>query len=128
VHLVLAAPRGDDRADLRARGDGRRRVRGRRRPRPDRRGPSTEAGARRRQAVDAPRMSGVTLIQVPYHLGRKGVVLGAGPEPLAQAIGGDSLVVERSEPLTNEISATFDVIRGTRAAVRETLDTGRFPL
>jgi arginase len=73
-------------------------------------------------------MSGATLIQVPYHLGRKGVVLGAGPEPLAQAIGGESTVVERSEPLTNEISATFDVIRQTRAAVRETLDASRFPL
>ena len=64
-------------------------------------------------------MSGATLIQVPYHLGRKGVVLGAGPEPLAKAIGGDSIVVERAEPLTNEISATFDVIRQTRTAVRE---------
>jgi len=73
-------------------------------------------------------MSGATLIQVPYHLGRKGVVLGAGPEPLAKAIGGDSIVVERAEPLTNEISATFDVIRQTRTAVRETLDAGRFPL
>ena len=73
-------------------------------------------------------MSGATLIQVPYHLGRKGVVLGAGPEPLAQAIAGESIVVERSEPLTNEISATFDVIRQVRASVRETLDAERFPL
>lgn len=73
-------------------------------------------------------MSGATLIQVPYHLGRKGVVLGAGPEPLAQAIGGESIVVERAEPLTNEIAATFDVIRQVRTAVRDTLDAGRFPL
>jgi arginase len=73
-------------------------------------------------------MSVTTLIQVPYHLGREGVVLGAGPEPLAQAIGGESIVVERAEPLTNEIAATFDVIRQVRAAVRETLDAGRFPL
>jgi len=73
-------------------------------------------------------MSGATLIQVPYHLGREGVVLGAGPEPLAQAIGGESIVVERREPLTNEIAATFDVIRQVRAAVRETLEAGRFPL
>jgi arginase len=73
-------------------------------------------------------MSGATLIQVPYHLGRKGVVLGAGPEPLAQAIGGESIVVERSEQLTNEISATFDVIRATRGAMRETLEAGGFPL
>jgi len=73
-------------------------------------------------------MSGTTLIQVPYHLGREGVVLGAGPEPLATAIGGESIVVERAAPLTNEIAATFDVIRQVRAAVRETLDAGRFPL
>lgn len=73
-------------------------------------------------------MSGVQLIQVPYHLGRRGVVLGAGPEPLAEAIGGESVVVERAEPLTNEISGTFDVIRQVRAAVRETLDAGLFPL
>jgi arginase len=73
-------------------------------------------------------MSDVRLIQVPYHLGRKAVILGAGPEPLAEAIGGDSVVVERAEPLTNEISGTFDVIRQTRAAVAETLAAGRFPL
>jgi arginase len=73
-------------------------------------------------------MSGATLIQVPYHLGRKGVVLGAGPEPLAHAIGGESIVVERAEPTTNEIAGTFDVIRQVRAAIRETLDAGRFPL
>ena len=41
-------------------------------------------------------MSGVRLIQVPYHLGRKGEVLGAGPAPLAHAIGGDSVVVEEA--------------------------------
>ena len=73
-------------------------------------------------------MSGAILIQVPYHLGRKGIVLGAGPEPLAQAIGGESIVVERPGPLTNEISATFDVIRALRATIREALDAGRFPL
>jgi arginase len=73
-------------------------------------------------------MSGTTLIQVPYHLGREGVVLGAGPPPLAQAIGGESIVVERAEPLTNEIAATFDVIRQVRAAVSESLAAGDFPL
>lgn len=73
-------------------------------------------------------MSGVTLIQVPYHLGQERVVLGAGPPVLATAIGGESITVERAEPLYNEIYGTFDVIRQTRAAVRTTLDAGRFPL
>ena len=49
-------------------------------------------------------MSGPTLIQVPYHLGREGVVLGAGPEPLAKAIGGESMGGERAEPRSNEIA------------------------
>ena len=73
-------------------------------------------------------MSGVTLIQVPYHLGREGVVLGAGPAPLAAAIGGESIVVERAEPLHNEIYGTFDVMRQVQAAVRDTRAAGRFPL
>lgn len=73
-------------------------------------------------------MTAVTLIQVPYHLGRDGVVLGAGPAPLAAAIGGESIVVERSEPLYNEIYATFDVVRQLAASVGETLAAGRFPL
>jgi arginase len=74
-------------------------------------------------------MSGmVTLIQVPYHLGRKGVVLGAGPAPLAEAIGGESIIVERSEPANNEIYATFDVVRQVASAVRDTLAGGSFPL
>jgi arginase len=73
-------------------------------------------------------MSLVTLIQVPYHLGREGVVLGAGPAPLAEAIGGDSIVVERSEPVSNEIYATFDVVRQLATAVRDTLAAARRPL
>jgi arginase len=73
-------------------------------------------------------MTPVQLIQVPYHLGREGVVLGAGPAPLAEAIGGETIVVERAEPLYNEIYGTFDVVRQVRAAVRETLAAGRFPL
>jgi arginase len=55
-------------------------------------------------------------------------VLGAGPAPLADAIGGESIVVRPAAPGNNEISATFDVVRQTRRAVRETLDAGRFPL
>jgi arginase len=73
-------------------------------------------------------MSGVTLIQVPYHLGREGEVLGAGPAPLAEAIGGESIVVERSEPAYNEIYATFDVVRQLASAVKDVLADGSFPL
>jgi arginase len=73
-------------------------------------------------------MSGVTLIQVPYHLGRDGEVLGAGPAPLAEAIGGESILVERAEPAYNEIYATFDVVRQLVTAVKDVLDDGRFPL
>jgi arginase len=70
----------------------------------------------------------VRLIQVPYHLGREQVVLGAGPAPLAQAIGGDTIVVERPGPFDNEVSASFDVMRALAASVRETVQAGGFPL
>jgi arginase len=73
-------------------------------------------------------MSGVTLIQVPYHLGREGAVLGAGPAPLAEEIGGESVVVERAEPAYNEIYATFDVVRQLAGAVQTVLADGSFPL
>ena len=73
-------------------------------------------------------MSGVRLIQVPYHLGREGEVLGAGPAPLARAIGGDSVVVERPAEFKNETKAIFDVVGALATAVRETVDEGRFPL
>ena len=73
-------------------------------------------------------MSGVRLIQVPYHLGREGEVLGAGPAPLAHAIGGDSVVVERPGEFRNETKAIFDVVAALAAKVRETVDEGRFPL
>ena len=73
-------------------------------------------------------MSGATLIQVPYHLGREGVVLGAGPGPLAKEIGGESVVVERAEPFDNEVASSFDVIRALAHTVQAKLAAGRFPL
>jgi arginase len=73
-------------------------------------------------------MTGVRLIQVPYHLGREGEVLGAGPAPLARAIGGDSVVVKRPAEFRNETKAVFDVVEALATAVRETVDEGRFPL
>ena len=73
-------------------------------------------------------MTDVALIQVPYYLGQRDVVLGLGPGPLAEAIGGESVVVEREEPFRNEVGASFDLIRGVARAVRETIAAGRFPL
>jgi arginase len=73
-------------------------------------------------------MSGVTLIQVPYHLGHEGIVLGAGPAPMAEAIGGESVIVDRALPFDNEVASSFDVIREVARAVRETVEGGRFPL
>jgi arginase len=73
-------------------------------------------------------MNVLRLIQVPYHLGRENVVLGAGPAPLAEAIGGETVVIERSEPPYNEIYATFDVVRQLATAVRGAVAEGRFPL
>jgi arginase len=73
-------------------------------------------------------MSDVRLIQVPYHLGREGEVLGAGPAPLAHAIGGESVVVERPGEFRNETKAIFDVVGALAAKVRETVNEGRFPL
>lgn len=70
----------------------------------------------------------VRLIQVPYHLGREGEVLGAGPAPLATAIGGESVVIERPRPFRNEVGASFDVVRALATAVREAVDAGEFPL
>jgi arginase len=73
-------------------------------------------------------MKNVRLIQVPYHLGREHIVLGAGPASLAQAIGGESVVVERSGPFHNEVASSFDVYRALAETVRETVEAGRSPL
>ena len=70
------------------------------------------------------------LIQVPYHLGREGVGLGAGPERLADALAVDAEVVtvERPGEFCNEIAASFDVIRALAASVREVVADGAFPV
>src|SRR5262245_12694130 len=127
---VFAAPRGSGRSDLRARGDGGRGLRGRRRARADRRGAPAPARARRRQALDPARMTDVRLIQVPWYLGREHPDLSRGPGLLADAIGGDSVVVPAPEPrpVPNEIADSFDVIRSVRTAVIRTVEEGRFPL
>jgi arginase len=73
-------------------------------------------------------MTDMTLILVPYHLGQERIVLGLGPEPLAEAIGGASILVDREQPFRNEVGASFDIIRQVSRAVRETIEAGRFPL
>lgn len=75
-------------------------------------------------------MTGVRLIQVPYYLGREHADLSRGPAALADAIGGESAVVERPQPnvLPNEVAESFAVIRAVSSAVRETVEQGAFPL
>jgi arginase len=75
-------------------------------------------------------MRDVRLIQVPYYLGREHADLSRGPGKLADAIGGERVVVEPPRPnvLPNEIAESFAVIRAVASAVRETVEEGRFPL
>ena len=75
-------------------------------------------------------MSDVRLIQVPWYLGREHPDLSRGPGVLAEAIGGDSVVVPGPEPrpVPNEVADSFDVIRSVRFAVSEAVQDGRFPL
>jgi arginase len=75
-------------------------------------------------------MSGARLIQVPYYLGREHASLSMGPAKLAEAIGGETVVVEPPEPslVPNEIAASFEVIRAVSSAVRAAVQEGRVPL
>jgi arginase len=75
-------------------------------------------------------MSDVRLIQVPWYLGREHPDLSRGPGTIADAIGGDTVVVPGPEqrPVPNEVADSFDVIRSVRSAVSEAVEDGRFPL
>ena len=75
-------------------------------------------------------MSEVRLIQVPWYLGREHPDLSRGPGVLADAIGGETVVVPGPEPrpVPNEVADSFDVIRSVRSAVSEAVADGRFPL
>jgi arginase len=73
-------------------------------------------------------MNGVRLIQVPYHLGREGELIGAGPPVLAEAIGAKSVVVTRPGEFRNEIGASIGIARELARVVRETVAAGQFPL
>ena len=68
------------------------------------------------------------LIEVPYHLGRERVGPGTGVEPLVEAIGAESVAVDRGQPFHHELGATFDVLHALARTVRETVAADRFPL
>ena len=68
------------------------------------------------------------LVQVPYHLGREDATLGTGPPLLAEAIGGETAVVDRGESFRNEVQASMAVVRALAAVVRDTLDGGYHPV
>jgi arginase len=77
------------------------------------------------------------LISVPYHLGKKGVGMGGGPDRIVAAgaqdhLGGtDSTVgvvqIERPGPCEHETGASFDVLRALADGVRNTVADGDFP-
>jgi arginase len=80
----------------------------------------------------------IALIQVPYHLGREGVGMGAGPDRLVEAGAAEQLAraghemevirVGRRNGETNEIGASFEVVRRVAEAVAEATNRGAFPL
>jgi len=74
-------------------------------------------------------MSDIRLIQVPWYLGREHPDLSRGPGVLADAIGGETVVVPGPEPrpVPNEVADSFEVIRSVRSAVSEAVADRRFP-
>lgn len=80
----------------------------------------------------------IALIQVPYHLGREGVGLGSGPERLVETGAADALAeaghdvelvrVRAQRTETNEIGASFEVVRRVAETVAEAGARGSFPL
>jgi arginase len=80
----------------------------------------------------------ISLIKVPYHLGREGVGMGAGPDHLVASgaletlsrAGHDVEVVRvvRRNGETNEVGASFEVVRRVADAVTEAIAHDAFPL
>jgi arginase len=80
----------------------------------------------------------IALIQVPYHLGREGVGMGAGPDRLVEAGAVEALAsaghevdvirVRRQNGETNEVGASFEVVRRVSQAVADATRHGAFPL
>jgi arginase len=80
----------------------------------------------------------IALILVPYHLGHEGVGMGAGPDRLVNAgaverlasAGHDVDVIRlrRQNGETNEVGASFEVVRRLAEAVAQAAAEGAFPL
>ena len=79
----------------------------------------------------------IALVQVPYHLGHEDVGMGTGPlrleRDLVAALGASGHDVEvvrvrRKDGETNEIGASFEVVRRVAEAVAEAVERGAFPL
>jgi len=70
------------------------------------------------------------LLEVPYHLGRRGVDVGAGPERLAAMVPqlGDRHRIEIDRTPVCEIDGSFAVLRATATAVANVKRSGAVPL
>lgn len=79
----------------------------------------------------------IALITAPYHLGHEGVGVGAGPDRLLDAGAADALAdaghevdVVKVEPRaeeTNEVGASFEVVRRVADAVAQAVEAEAFP-
>jgi len=80
----------------------------------------------------------ISLVTAPYHLGHEGVSVGAGPDRLLDegAVevledAGHEVDVVRVVPQagsTNEIGASFEIVRGVSEAVSRAIAGGAFPI
>jgi arginase len=80
----------------------------------------------------------ISLVTAPYHLGHEGVSVGAGPDRLLDEGAVEALedaghevdvvrVVPRAES-TNEIGASFEIVRRVSEAVSRAVEDGAFPI
>jgi arginase len=80
----------------------------------------------------------IALILVPYHLGHERIGMGAGPDQLVEAGAAETLAgaghdvevvrVRRRNGETNEVGASFEVVRRVAEAVARAAGDGAFPL
>jgi len=80
----------------------------------------------------------ISLVTAPYHLGHEGVSVGAGPDRLldegaveALEEAGHEVDVVRVVPQagsTNEIGASFEIVRRVSEAVSRAVEDGAFPI
>jgi arginase len=72
----------------------------------------------------------VTLVEVPYHLGHRGIGVGAGPAHLLDALGSPwpRTRVEANTDHTHEVKASFLVLAAAAALVCDVKRAGRLPI